>query len=50
MLLRLDSDDQERGEGESTASKAGYTEFISHTTWAHRLDYLDWKNRSVRGR
>lgn len=47
LLLRLDSDVQEGGEGESTASKEGYAEFISHTTWAHKLDFLDWKNRSV---
>lgn len=47
MLLRLDTRDAEKKEGEEggAASRPGYTEFVSHTTWAHQMDFEEWKRR-----
>lgn len=45
MLLKVDNGDVD-GE-ETAASRAGHTEFISHTIWAHQIDYKEWKARCV---
>lgn len=44
MLLKVDDGETQEGE-EPKANKAGYTEFISHTTWAHQMDFEEWKKR-----
>lgn len=49
MMLKIDhGDDVDAEEGETAAAKIGYTEFISHTTWAHQLDFDEWRRRYVR--
>ena len=48
MLLKLDTREaekkQEMEEGEFV-TRAGYTEFVSHTVWAHQMDFEEWKRR-----
>ncbi|CAM9427018.1 unnamed protein product [Scytosiphon promiscuus] len=39
MLLKLDTREVE---GELVA-RTGYTEFVSHTIWAHQMDFEEWK-------
>ncbi|CAM9900883.1 unnamed protein product [Ectocarpus sp. 12 AP-2014] len=45
MLLRLDTREAEKKEEEegAPAARPGYTEFVSHTTWAHQMDFEEWK-------
>lgn len=47
MLLRLDTREAEKKEEEegAPAARPGYTEFVSHTTWAHQMDFEEWKRR-----
>lgn len=46
MLLKVDTGG-EGGEEGGAAAKLGYTEFVSHTTWKHKLDFEDWRQRCV---
>ncbi|CAN0305434.1 unnamed protein product, partial [Ectocarpus fasciculatus] len=41
MLLRLDTREADKKEEEEggTAARKGYTEFVSHTIWAHQMDF-----------
>eukprot|EP00903_Cladosiphon_okamuranus_P012601 g11792.t1 len=46
MLLKLDTREAEKKEGEEegeSVPSAGYTEFVSHTVWAHQMDFEEWK-------
>lgn len=48
MLLKINhGDDGKDEEGGGAAAKIGHTEFISHTVWAHKLDFDDWRKRCV---
>lgn len=54
MLLKLDTREAERKEeeGGQVVARPGYTEFVSHTVWAHQMDFEEWKRRyrfSARG-
>lgn len=51
MLLKLDTREAEKKEGEedgAAVARAGYTEFVSHTVWAHQMDFEEWKRRCAR--
>lgn len=45
MLLRIDEGKEENEEGGASRNNPGYTQFISHTTWAHQMDFEEWKRR-----
>lgn len=48
MLLKLDTREEEKKAGEEegqAVARAGYTEFVSHTVWAHQMDFEEWKRR-----
>lgn len=48
MLLKLDTreaEKKEEEEGGEVVARAGYTEFVSHTVWAHQIDFEEWKRR-----
>lgn len=46
MLLKLDTREAEKKEEEGEfVARAGYTEFVSHTVWAHQMDFEEWKRR-----
>ncbi len=48
MLLKLDTREEEKKAGEEggeAVARTGYTEFVSHTIWAHQMDFEEWKRR-----
>lgn len=46
MLLKLDTREAEKKEEEGEfVARTGYTEFVSHTIWAHQMDFEEWKRR-----
>lgn len=46
MLLKLDTREAEKKEEEGEfVARTGYTEFVSHTVWAHQMDFEEWKRR-----
>ena len=46
MLLKLDTREADKKEEEGeVVARAGYTEFVSHTVWAHQMDFEEWKRR-----
>lgn len=45
MLLKIDEEKEEDEEGEMRRKNPGYTQFVSQTTWAHQMDFEEWKRR-----
>ncbi|CAM9913253.1 unnamed protein product [Laminaria digitata] len=43
MLLKIDNDKEEDAEGNMISKNPGYTQFVSHTVWAHQMDFEEWK-------
>ncbi|CAM9560530.1 unnamed protein product, partial [Laminaria digitata] len=45
MLLKIDNGKEEDAEGNMISKNPGYTQFVSHTVWAHQMDFEEWKRR-----
>ena len=45
MLLKIDNGKEEEEGGDISPNNPGYTQFVSHTVWAHQMDFEEWKRR-----
>lgn len=48
MLLKVDNGKEEEEGVDLSRNSLGYTQFITHTVWAHKTDFEVWRRRCDR--